>query len=120
MKEAVGYVRQRRQFGAALSEFQGIQFMLADMEIALEASRLLLDQAASAFGGDIQTMMKTASVAKVYCSEAAVKAAETAVQIFGGYGARIIRWSATTATRSRSPSSRARARCSARSSRNRC
>ena len=86
MKEAVGYVRQRRQFGAALSEFQGIQFMLADMEITLEASRLLLDQAASAFGGDIQTMMKTASVAKVYCSEAAVKAAETAVQIFGGYG----------------------------------
>lgn len=83
---AAAYAKERIQFGKHIADLQAIRFMLADMEITLEASRLLLDQAASAFGGDIQTMMKTASVAKVYCSEAAVKAAETAVQIFGGYG----------------------------------
>lgn len=83
---AAAYAKDRIQFGKHIADLQAIRFMLADMEIALESSRLLLDQAASAFGGDEQTMMKTASVAKVYCSEAAVKAAETAVQIFGGYG----------------------------------
>ena len=83
---AATYAKDRIQFGKHIADLQAIRFMLADMEIALESSRLLLDQAASAFGGDVQTMMKTASVAKVYCSEAAVKAAETAVQVFGGYG----------------------------------
>ena len=83
---AAAYAKERIQFGKHIADLPAIRLMLADMEITLEASRLLLDQAASAFGGDIQTMMKTASVAKVYCSEAAVKAAETAVQIFGGYG----------------------------------
>lgn len=50
MKEAVGYVRQRRQFGAALSEFQGIQFMLADMETKLCCARALIYDAAEKTG----------------------------------------------------------------------
>ncbi|MFR4999505.1 MAG: acyl-CoA dehydrogenase family protein [Slackia sp.] len=62
------------------------KFMLADMEIALEASRLLLDRAADAYMDGSSDMMKTASAAKVFCSEHAVSAARDAVQIFGGYG----------------------------------
>lgn len=83
---AATYAKDRIQFGKHIADLQAVRFMLADMEIALEASRLLLDQAATAYGGDVPTMMKTASVAKVYCSEAAVKASEAAVQVFGGYG----------------------------------
>ena len=83
---AAAYAKERIQFGKHIADLQAIRFMLADLEISLESSRLLLDQAATAYGGDVATMMKTASVAKVYCSEAAVKASETAVQIFGGYG----------------------------------
>lgn len=83
---AATYAKDRIQFGKHVADLQAVRFMLADMEIALEASRLLLDQAATAYGGDVPTMMKTASVAKVYCSEAAVKASEAAVQVFGGYG----------------------------------
>ncbi|MEA5020400.1 MAG: acyl-CoA dehydrogenase family protein [Gordonibacter sp.] len=83
---AATYAKDRIQFGKHIADLQAVRFMLADMEIALEASRLLLDQAATAYGGDLAAMMKTASVAKVYCSEAAVKASETAVQVFGGYG----------------------------------
>ena len=111
---AAAYAKDRIQFGKHIADLQAIRFMLADMEISLEASRLLLDQASSAFGGDIQAMMKTASVAKVYCSEAAVKASETAVQILTAATAcaRITRSSVITATRNRSPSSKGPAKFS--------
>lgn len=86
LKESATYAQERKQFKKRIADFQAIKFMLADMEIALEASRLLLDQAATAYSENASDMMKTASVAKVFCSEQSVKIAESAVQLFGGYG----------------------------------
>ena len=83
---AAAYAKERIQFGKHIADLQAIRFMLADLEISLESSRPGRAAGATAYGGDAATMMKTASVAKVYCSEAAVKASEAAVQIFGGYG----------------------------------
>ncbi|MDO5042392.1 MAG: acyl-CoA dehydrogenase family protein [Slackia sp.] len=86
VEAAATYAQERAQFQRAISDFQAVKFMLADMEISLEASRLLLDQAADAYMDQSPDMMKTASAAKVFCSEHAVAAARDAVQIFGGYG----------------------------------
>lgn len=83
---AASYAQERVQFHRAISDFQAVKFMLADMEIGLEASRLMLDQAADAYTEHSPAMMKTASAAKVFCSEQAVAASRDAVQIFGGYG----------------------------------
>ena len=68
MKEAVGYVRQRRQFGAALSEFQGIQFMLADMETKLCCARALIYDAAEKKDAGMN-ITKEAAAAKYFASE---------------------------------------------------
>lgn len=86
VEAAAAYAQERVQFGAAISNYQAIKFLLADMEIALEASRLLLDQASDAYMTDSKDMMKYASAAKVFCSEHAVEASRDAVQVFGGYG----------------------------------
>lgn len=86
VEAAAVYAQERTQFHRAISDFQAVKFMLADMEIALEALRLLLDRAADAYMDGSSDMMKTASAAKVFCSEHAVSAARDAVQIFGGYG----------------------------------
>ncbi|WP_368656404.1 acyl-CoA dehydrogenase family protein [uncultured Slackia sp.] len=86
VEAAATYAQERVQFHRSISDFQAVKFMLADMEISLEASRLLLDQAADAYMDRSADMMKTASAAKAFCSEHAVDAARDAVQIFGGYG----------------------------------
>lgn len=82
---ALKYSREREQFGKTISEFQGIQFKLADMKTMIEASRLLVYRAAylKDQGKDVAY---EASVAKYYASEAAVKITEQAIQIHGGYG----------------------------------
>jgi len=83
--EALSYSKERIQFGRAISSFQAIQFMLADMSIHLEASRLLVRQAAVAkdCGEDYSA---AASRAKTFASDAAMKITTDAVQILGGYG----------------------------------
>ncbi len=86
LKSSVRYAQERKQFGKPIGDLQAIRFMLADMEISLEAGHLLLEQASSVYERNTPSMMKAASVAKVFCSEQSIKAAETAVQIFGGYG----------------------------------
>ena len=86
VEAAATYAQERIQFHRTISDFQAVKFMLADMEIALECSHLLLDQAADAYMDHSPNMMKFASAAKVYCSEHAVEASRDAVQIFGGYG----------------------------------
>lgn len=86
LSAATAYVKERKQGGKHLSDFQAVRFMLADMAIGLENSRLLLDEASEAYEDGSVSMMRIASTAKVYCSEEAVKAAGKAVQIFGGYG----------------------------------
>jgi alkylation response protein AidB-like acyl-CoA dehydrogenase len=82
---ALCYAQERRQFGKAIAEFQGMQWKLADMATELEASRLLTYQAARRQDAGL-SITKEASMAKLFASEAAVRVADQAVQIYGGYG----------------------------------
>jgi alkylation response protein AidB-like acyl-CoA dehydrogenase len=85
MDAAKSYVKQRQQFGAPIAEFQGIQWMIADREVDLEASRLLILQAAH-LKDEGQPFAKAASMAKLFASEAAHRATDTAIQLHGGAG----------------------------------
>ncbi len=82
---ALKYAQQRRQFGRAISEFQAIQWKLADMATEIDAARLLTLRAAWMKDSGLKTT-KESSMAKLYASEVAVRAANEAVQIHGGYG----------------------------------
>jgi len=86
LEEALTYSRNRRQFGRALAEFQGIQFKLADMATELEAARLLVYQAASMHDHhDPEASLKT-SMAKLFATEAAQRIVDQSLQIHGGTG----------------------------------
>ncbi|MFT9850241.1 acyl-CoA dehydrogenase family protein [Aneurinibacillus sp. REN35] len=85
------YVKEREQFGRPIGSFQGIQFMLADMATQIEAARGLVYRAAGALDalgstGKDASMMRLASMAKVFASDVAMKVTTDAVQILGGYG----------------------------------
>lgn len=82
---ALAYSQERVQFKQAIMNFQGIQFMLADMATQLEAARLLVYQAAAKRVAGLP-YAKEASMAKMFASDTAIKVATDAVQIFGGYG----------------------------------
>ncbi len=82
---ALAYAKERHQFGQAIANFQGISFKLADMATEIEAAELLIMQAADLKNRGEQ-VTKQSAMAKYYASEIAVKAANEAVQIFGGYG----------------------------------
>ena len=82
---ALGYTREREQFGRKIGEFQAIQHKLADMATEIEAARLLTYQAGWHLDQG-RRVTKLSSMAKLYASEAAVRAANEGVQIFGGYG----------------------------------
>ena len=79
------YARQRKQFGRAIAEFQAIQFYIAEMATEIDAARLLTERAAEARDRGAGTTRMSAQ-AKLYASEIAVRAADRAVQIHGGYG----------------------------------
>jgi acyl-CoA dehydrogenase len=82
---SIGYARERRQFGKAIASFQLVQELLAEIAVETEAARLLTWRAAAlADGGRPHTL--EASIAKYFASEAAVRAANAAVQVHGGYG----------------------------------
>jgi len=83
---AVNYAKQRKQFGKAISEFQAIQFKLADMATQIEAARLLVYHAAWLADRPGARFTKESSMAKLFASEVAVRVANEAVQVFGGYG----------------------------------
>jgi alkylation response protein AidB-like acyl-CoA dehydrogenase len=83
---AIGYTKQRRQFGRAISEFQGIQFMLADMAMRVEAARHLVYAAAARAERNERDLTFTSSAAKVFASDTAMSVTTDAVQLFGGYG----------------------------------
>lgn len=85
LEASVRYAKERKAFGKALGEFQGIQFKLADMATEIEAARLLTFRAADdkALG---KPLTLTAAYAKFFASEVAQRAATEAVQIHGGYG----------------------------------
>ena len=82
---AIGYARQRRQFGRPISEFQAIQFKLADMATAIEAARLLTFRAGWMKDRG-ERVTRESAMAKLYASEMAVRVADDALQIHGGYG----------------------------------
>ena len=86
MDLAVEYSRQRQQFGKAISNFQGVQFMLADMATEIEAARALIYAVARMAdkGGD--KIAKESAMTKLFASDVAMRVTTDAVQIFGGYG----------------------------------
>jgi alkylation response protein AidB-like acyl-CoA dehydrogenase len=83
---AVAYVKQRRQFGQRIADFQGLQFMLADMAMKIEASRQLVYAAAARAERNEPNLTFTSSAAKVFASDTAMSVTTDAVQLFGGYG----------------------------------
>jgi alkylation response protein AidB-like acyl-CoA dehydrogenase len=82
---ALKYSKQRKQFGQAISEFQAIQWKLADMATEIEAAKLLTLRAAAMKDAGMKTTLES-SMAKLYASEVAVRCANEGVQIHGGYG----------------------------------
>jgi alkylation response protein AidB-like acyl-CoA dehydrogenase len=88
---AVGYVKERRQFGQAIADFQGIQFMLADMAMRLEAARQLTYHAAALSeqamaGAKVPNLTFVSSACKTMASDTAMSVTTDAVQLLGGYG----------------------------------
>jgi len=85
LEDAIAYASERRQFGQAITSFQGIQFMIADMATAIEAARLLTMQAAHLRDQRIPCARESA-MAKLFASDTAVRVSSDALQLFGGYG----------------------------------
>jgi butyryl-CoA dehydrogenase len=83
---AVGYARERQQFGQPIGAFQGIQFMLADMAMAVHGARLMVHHCARQVDAGIADTTLEASMAKCFAADAAMKVTIDAVQVFGGYG----------------------------------
>jgi alkylation response protein AidB-like acyl-CoA dehydrogenase len=82
---AAAYARQREQFGRPVGDFEGLQFLLADMATGVEAGRALYRRAAELKDAGAQYSTQ-ASMAKLFCSDAAMGATTDAVQVLGGYG----------------------------------
>jgi alkylation response protein AidB-like acyl-CoA dehydrogenase len=83
---ATAYTKERQQFGQAVADFQGIQFMLADMAMKLEAARQLVYRAAAASERNEPSLSFLGAAAKCFASDAAMEITTDAVQLFGGYG----------------------------------
>ena len=85
LEESRAYALERKTFGVPIAQHQAVQFMLAEMAIAYEATRLLTHEAACLVdSGDLSSVVS--SYAKAYGADAAMRSATDAVQIFGGYG----------------------------------
>ncbi|NTX36760.1 acyl-CoA dehydrogenase family protein [Myxococcus sp. CA051A] len=85
LEESVRYSKDRTAFGQPISEFQALRWMMADMKTETDAARLLVHRAARMADAG-QPYSKEASMAKLFASEVAMRAASKAVQIHGGYG----------------------------------
>ncbi|CAL9369094.1 Acyl-CoA dehydrogenase [Streptomyces sp. enrichment culture] len=85
LDEAVAYARQRRQFGRPIADFQGLRFMLADMATQIEAGRALY-LAAARLRDAGRPFAKQAAMAKLHCTDTAMRVTTDAVQVLGGYG----------------------------------
>ena len=83
---ALAYSKDREQFGKPISHFEGLQFMLADMAMEIEAARLLVYRAASLVDARDPRMTYFASVAKCHAGDTAMRVTTDAVQVLGGYG----------------------------------
>jgi short/branched chain acyl-CoA dehydrogenase len=85
LEHAIGYAKQRKQFGKTIGEFQGVQFELAKMATEVEAARLLVYNAARLRDAG-RPFLTEAAMAKYYSSEVAEKVASKAIEVFGGVG----------------------------------
>src|SRR6266568_2505361 len=83
---ALAYVRGRQQFGRRLADFQGVQFMLADMAMTIDAARNLVYAAAARADRGAPDLTYASAAAKVFASDTAMRVTTDAVQLFGGYG----------------------------------
>ncbi|PVG81957.1 acyl-CoA dehydrogenase [Nocardioides gansuensis] len=88
LDECVRYANQRQTMGGPIGRKQGVAFQIADLEVMLQASRLLVYKAAAMkdAGAPMKDFKQAAAVAKLYASESAVTATRIATQVFGGYG----------------------------------
>ena len=86
LDEALGYARERTQFGKPIISFQAIQHMMADMATQIEAARFLVYGAARYVDSGAKDISKISAMAKVFASDTAMKVTTDAVQILGGYG----------------------------------
>jgi len=86
LDEAIAYVKDRKQFGQRIADFQNTQFMLADMATDLEASRALLYLAAAKVTEGAPDKTKFAAMAKRLATDSGSKIVNDALQLFGGYG----------------------------------
>src|ERR671912_2897950 len=85
LEAALAYTKERQQFGKSISEFQGVQFQLAEMATELEAARLMVYNAARMKDAGIP-FVKEAAMAKLYSSRVAEKVSSKAIELYGGYG----------------------------------
>ena len=85
MDETVKYVKERKQFGKSISQFQNTQFQMADMQAKIDASRMLVYRAADAKDRGLPYSVEAAT-AKLYASETAMEVTTKCLQLFGGYG----------------------------------
>ena len=88
LDECVRYAAERTTFGVPIGRKQGVAFQIADLQVMLEASRMLTYRAAAMkdAGASLASFKQAASIAKLYASESAVTATRIATQVFGGYG----------------------------------
>ncbi|PIU29261.1 MAG: acyl-CoA dehydrogenase [Candidatus Hydromicrobium americanum] len=86
LEEALNYSKVRKQFGAAISSFQAIQHMLADMATNIEAARALVYHTAKVIDSGEKNITRLSSMSKIFASDMAMKVTTDAIQIFGGYG----------------------------------
>jgi alkylation response protein AidB-like acyl-CoA dehydrogenase len=85
LEAALNYTKERQQFGKSISDFQGVQFQLAEMATDLEAARLMVYNAARMKDAKLN-FVKEAAMAKLYSSRAAERIASKAIELYGGYG----------------------------------
>lgn len=85
LNSSIEYAKQRKAFGSTISQFEGIQFYLADMATNIQAARLLIEHASELYDRGLPAR-KEISMAKYFASQVAMDAARTAIQIHGGYG----------------------------------
>ena len=86
LDQTLGYMQERKAFGKAINQFQGLQFRLADMEIELQAARTFLRQAAWKLDNNAHDATKFCAMAKKLCTEVGSKVADGCLQLHGGYG----------------------------------
>ena len=86
LDEAIGYTKERSQFGKHIADFQNTQFMLADMETELQAARTLLYQAAVKVTENAPDKTRFAAMAKRLATDTGSAVVDRALQLHGGYG----------------------------------